>query len=103
MNLNLDVANREFVEIEVTKDEVKHTLKFYKQNGKQKKARNELLKKTETRVFELEELLENQFFERLQGDDSVIQSVKDFYDENGDIGEFMKECEDALGKPKKKA
>lgn len=103
MNLNLDTTNREFIEIEVVKDGQNHNLKFYKQNGKQKKAQREMLRKEETRVYEVEELIENQFYERLKGDEKVIDSIKDFYDENGDIAEFMKECEDALGKLKKKA
>ena len=103
MNLNLDMTNREFIEIEVVKDGQTHNLKFYKQNGKQKKAQREMLKKEETRVYEVEELIENQFYERLKGDEKVIDSIKDFYDENGDISEFMKECEEALGKQKRKA
>lgn len=103
MNLNLDITNREFIEIEVVKDEQTHVLKFFKQNGKQKKEQRDLLKKEDTRVFEIEELLEKQFYERLKGDEKVIDSIKEFYDENGDIAEFMKECENALGKLKKKA
>lgn len=103
MNLNLDIRNREFIEIEVVKDGQTHSLKFYKQNGKQKQEQRTLLKKEETRIYEVEELLENQFYERLKGDAAVIDSIKNFYDENGDIAEFMKECENALGKLKKKA
>jgi len=103
MNFNLDNKNREFVEIEVVKDGQLNILKFYKQTGKQKKAQRELLKKDKTRLYELEELMENQFLERLKGDKKVIEAIKNFYDENGDIGEFAKECEEALGKQKIKA
>ncbi|MGE4382264.1 MAG: hypothetical protein AB7D41_03605 [Arcobacter sp.] len=101
--LNLDNANREFIEFEIEKNGEIHILKLYKQNGKQKKAQREALKNENTRVFELEELIEKQFFERLKGDEAVIESIKEFYDENGDIGEFISECEKALGKQKKKA
>ena len=103
MNLNLDNKNREFIEIEIVKDGQTYIVKFYKQNGKQKKAQRDLLKKEETRIYEVEELLEKQFYERLKGDADVIDSIKNFYDENGDISEFMKECEEALGKQKRKA
>ena len=103
MNLNLDNKNREFIEIEIVKDGQTYIVKFYKQNGKQKKAQRDLLKKEETRIYEVEELLEKQFYERLKGDADVIDSIKNFYDENGDISEFMKECEEALGKKKRKA
>ncbi len=103
MNLNLDITNREFIEIEIVKDGQTHIVKFYKQNGKQKQEQRDLLKKEETRIFEVEELLEKQFFERLKGDAVAIDSIKNFYDENGDISEFMKECEEVLGKQKRKA
>lgn len=101
--LNLDNANREFIDFEVVKDGETYILKLYKQNGKQKQAQRDALKNEKTRVFELEELIEKQFFERLEGDKDVIESIKTFYDENGDINEFMNECEKALGKQKKKA
>ncbi len=103
MLLDLDKANREFVEIEVTLSNTAHTLKFFKKNGKQKKEERELLRNEKTRVFEVEELIEKQFFERLNGDKKVIDSIKKYYDENGDVHEFIKACEEALGKQKKTA
>lgn len=101
--LNLDNANREYVEIEVVKDGEKHNLKLYKQNGKQKQEQRGAFKNEKTKIFELEELIEKQFFERLEGDETIISSIKEFYDENGDINDFINECEKALGKQKKKA
>lgn len=101
--LNLDNTNREFIEIEVVLNKQTHTLKLLKQNGKGKKEQREALKNEKTRIFELEELIEKQFFERLKGDETVIDSIKSFYDENGDINDFINECEKALGKQKKKA
>lgn len=101
--LNLDNANREFIDFEIEKGGETYVLKFYKQNGKQKKAQRDALKNEKTRIFEIEELIEKQFFERLEGDETIIASIKEFYDENGDIGEFINECEKALGKQKKKA
>lgn len=101
--LDLDNVKRKFVEIEVLKDGETHILKYYAQNGNQKQEQREALKKEGTRVYELDELVEKQFFERLKGDESVIDSIKNHYKENGDISEFIGECEKELGKQKKKA
>eukprot|EP01156_Anaeramoeba_ignava_P012130 Anaeramoba_ignava/a487623_6.p1 GENE.a487623_6~~a487623_6.p1 ORF type:complete len:104 (-),score=27.69 a487623_6:301-612(-) len=103
MKLNLDLLNRTFIEIEVTIDGQAHTLKFYEKNGNQKKEEREFFKKDNLKFVELDELTEKQFFERLKGDESVIEKIKDFYDENADINNFIKECEINLGKLKQKA
>lgn len=101
--LNLDVANKEFIEIEVIFGGETHILKLYKQTGNHRKKQREALKKKETRVFEVEEMLEEQFFERLEGKQEIIDEIKKYYDENGGLDEFRDECELKLGKLKKKA
>lgn len=101
--LNLDVANKSYVEIEVILDGQTNILKFYKETGKQRKAQRAALKQKETRVFELEELFEEQFFERLEGKEEIIKKIKEYYDDNGGLDEFREECEKALGKLNKKA
>lgn len=101
--LDLDSASRKFVEIEVVKDGKTHILKLYAQNGNQKQEQREAFKKEGTKLFEIDELAEKQFFERLKGDETVIEAIKNHYKENGDISEFISECEKELGKQKKKA
>lgn len=101
--LNLDEINREFIEIEVVFCGETHILKLYKPTGKHKKNQRAALKQKETRLFELEEMLEDQFFERLEGKQEIIDQIKKYHDENGGLDEFRDECELKLGKLKKKA
>lgn len=101
--LNLDVANKEFIEIEVVFGGETHILKLYKQTGNHRKKQRVLLKQEKTRIYEIEEMIEEQFFERLEGKQEIIDEIKKYYDENGGLDEFRDECELKLGKLKKKA
>lgn len=101
--LNLDIANKQYVEIEVILNGETNILKFYKETGKQRKAQRTALKQKETRIFEFEELVEEQFFERLEGKEEIINKIKEYYDDNGGLEAFREECEKELGKLNKKA
>jgi len=53
-------------------------------------------------MVKFEELNKEQFFENLIGDKTVIKKIIKFYDENGNIYEFIEQCNSELGKLKKR-
>lgn len=103
MKITLDSNNRKFITIEIELNGQKITLKYFEKNTKQIKQAKELAKKDNTKMVEIDELAEKQFFENLIGEEKDIDSLVEFYDEYGNIYEFMQMCEKELGKLKKKA
>jgi hypothetical protein len=102
MKLKLDKSQRKFIEIEIENDGKISTIKYYEKNTKQIKALKQLSRKENAKMIEIDDLVEVQFFENLQGENSDIESLVSFYEENGNIYEFINMCDQELGKLKKK-
>ena len=96
MKIKLNEDKRKYIEIEVEIDGKTYTLKYYEKNTKQIKA---IKKATKSKSFmELDDLNEKQFFENLKGDKKVIDALVKFYETNGNIYNFINECDKELGK-----
>ena len=100
MKLKLDKKNRKYISIDVEVDGVTTTLRYYEKNTRQIKELREAFKKEDTTLAEA--LTEQQFLENLKGDKQIIDELIEFYEENGNFYDFMGNCEEALGKLKKK-
>jgi DNA-binding PadR family transcriptional regulator len=100
MKLKLDPNNRKFIEIEVESADETYMLKYYEKNTKQIKALKKVARSKDSTVDELEKINEDQFFENLKGDSVAIKKVIDFYEENGNIYEFINSLDKELGKLK---
>ena len=100
MKLKLDPNNRKFIEIGVESADGTYMLKYYEKNTKQIKALKKVARSKDSTVDELEKINEDQFFENLKGDSVAIKKVIDFYEENGNIYEFINSLDKELGKLK---
>ena len=100
--LRLDPKNRKFIEIPIEneKGEVIETLKYFERNTKQIKSVKKA-SKTKT-VLEVDELNQNIFFENLKGSKETIDKINAHYEEYGNIVDFINDCDEAVGKLKKR-
>lgn len=102
MKLKLDANNRKYIKVEVELEGEAHELKYYEKNTKQIKQIKKLTKDEKATMADLDDLTEKQFFENLHGDEKVIKTICEFYEENGNIYDFINSCDEELGKQKNK-
>lgn len=102
MKLKLDKNTRKFIEVEIELEDGVHQLKYFEKNTKQLKALKKLSRTDDVKMVAVDDLIEKQFFENLQGDSKVIKSIINFYEEDGNIYDFINMCDEELGKLKKK-
>ena len=102
MKLKLDKNSRKFIEVDIELEDIEHKLKYLEKNTKQLKALKKLSVKKDVKILEIDDLVEKQFFENLQGDTKVIRDIVNFYEENGNIYDFVNLCDEELGKLLKK-
>lgn len=104
----LDKKRRAFVSIEVEIEGKIYELTLHEPTGKQIKANRKLMKKDDAKMVDVIEQNEKHFFENLNGETPEITkdakaALTKFYDENGDIQDFMEEATKALQEAKKKS
>lgn len=102
MKLKLDANSRKYITVEIELDGETKELKYYEKNTKQIKEIKKLTKDEKATMADLDEITEKQFFENLKGDEKIIEKVVEFYEENGNIYDFINRCDEELGKLKKK-
>ncbi len=103
----LNGERRAFIEIEIEINGVVYKLKYQERIGKQLKEARKLAKKVDASMVDVLELNEKHFFDNLTAEDEVKTKeaqklLISFYDENGDIQDFISECEIALNVKKSK-
>ena len=102
MRLQLNPKNRKFIEIPIEDENGKEIgkLTYFERNTKQIKAIKKASKvKT---VMEIDELNQKQFFDNLQGGQELKDKIVAYYEEYGNIVDFINDCDEALGKQKRK-
>ena len=102
MKIKLDSNLRKFIKIEIEIEDEMYEFKYFDRNTRQIQESKELVKKEGSKMYEYEELSKVHFFENLQGDQDVIDKLIAFYDENGNIYDFMQSCDEEMGKQKKR-
>ena len=102
MKLKLDANNRKYIKVEIELESETKELKYFEKNTKQIKAIKKLTKDQKATMADLDDITEKQFFENLRGDKKVIESIVEFYEENGNIYDFINRCDEELGKLKKR-
>lgn len=102
MKVKLDNELRKYIEIDIEIDGENKKLKYFEKNTKQIKELKKLTKKQDTKVYEVEELSEKQFFDNLKGEKETIDYIVNFYEENGNFYDFINQCDEVLGKQKKR-
>ncbi len=102
MKITLDANNRKYIDLEVSVGEQTYNLKYFEKNTRQIKELRELIKNESTLMVSVDEKAEQQFFENLKGDEKAITTIKEFYEENGNLNEFINLCDESLGKQKSK-
>ena len=105
MKIKLGANTRKFIEIEVELNGVKHGFKYFEKNTKQiktmKKCTKESVDKNDYSIVDTESV--KQFFDCFKGEQSSIDLIVEFYEENGNIYDFINMCDEELGKLNKKA
>lgn len=102
MKIKLDENIRKFIEVTIEINEESHILKYFEKNTRQIKEIKNISKDKTTAFAKIDELSMTQFLENLQGDKDAIDAIMDFYEENGNVYDFINKCDEALGKLKKR-
>jgi hypothetical protein len=102
LTLKLDPKSRKFIEIPIEneKGEVIETLKYFERNTKQIKSVKKASK--DKTILEVDDLNQKIFFENLKGSKETIEKINAYYEENGNIVDFINDCDEAMGKLKKR-
>ena len=102
MKLKLDANKRKSTKVEIEFDDKNIELKYYEKNTKQIDALKELAGQEGVKIADVEKLSKEQFFENLKGDKGDIDSIVDFYQEHGNLYDFINALDEELGKLKKR-